>query len=144
MQIHELARKTPNKKAPLRGRGGKRGKTSGRGTKGQDSRAGRKKRPELRDFIKRVPKLRGYAFNSIVDKMVPVSLAMINERFESGDRVEPKTIAAKKIVVTSSGRYPKMKILSDGEVTKKFIVSGISISKGAKDKIEKAGGTVHA
>ena len=144
MQIHELARKTPNKKAPLRGRGGKRGKTSGRGTKGQDSRAGRKKRPELRDFIKRVPKLRGYAFNSIVDKMVPVSLAMINERFESGDRVEPKTIAEKKIVVTSSGRYPKMKILSDGEVTKKFIVSGISISKGAKDKIEKAGGTVHA
>ena len=76
--------------------------------------------------------------------MVPVSLAMINERFEPGDRVEPKTIAAKKIVVTSSGRYPKMKILSDGEVTKKFIVSGISISKGAKDKIEKAGGTVHA
>lgn len=144
MQIHDLARKTPNKKAPLRGRGGKRGKTSGRGTKGQDSRSGRKKRPELRDFIKRVPKLRGYAFNSIVDKMVPVSLAMVNERFESGDRVDPQTIVAKKIVMTISGRYPRMKILSDGEVTKKLTISDVSISKGAKEKVEKAGGTVHA
>ena len=41
------------------GRGGKRGKTSGRGGKGQTARAGNKRRPELRDFIKRIPKLRG-------------------------------------------------------------------------------------
>jgi ribosomal protein L15 len=59
MQFHSLKRKTPNKKSRQVGRGGTRGKTSGRGTKGQNARAGRKKRPELRDFIKRVPKLRG-------------------------------------------------------------------------------------
>ncbi|MBX4181358.1 uL15 family ribosomal protein [Candidatus Parcubacteria bacterium] len=59
MQFHTLTRKTPNKKKKLVGRGGTRGKTSGRGTKGQNARAGHKKRPELRDFIKRVPKLRG-------------------------------------------------------------------------------------
>lgn len=59
MQFHSLKRKTPNRKSRAVGRGGKRGKTSGRGTKGQNARAGRKKRPELRDFIKRVPKLRG-------------------------------------------------------------------------------------
>jgi len=59
MQFHTLRRNTPNKKSKTVGRGGKRGKTSGRGTKGQNARAGRKKRPELRDFIKRVPKLRG-------------------------------------------------------------------------------------
>lgn len=59
MQFHTLKRKTPNKKSKQVGRGGTRGKTSGRGTKGQNARAGRKKRPELRDFIKRVPKLRG-------------------------------------------------------------------------------------
>jgi large subunit ribosomal protein L15 len=59
MQFHTLVRKTPNKKSKQVGRGGTRGKTSGRGTKGQNARAGRKKRPELRDFIKRVPKLRG-------------------------------------------------------------------------------------
>lgn len=59
MQFHSLKRKTPNKKSRQVGRGGTRGKTAGRGTKGQNARAGRKKRPELRDFIKRVPKLRG-------------------------------------------------------------------------------------
>jgi large subunit ribosomal protein L15 len=64
MQFHSLKRKTPNKKSKQVGRGGTRGKTSGRGTKGQNARAGRKKRPELRDFIKRVPKLRGRGKNS--------------------------------------------------------------------------------
>ena len=64
MQFHTLKRKTPNHKKKTVGRGGTRGKTSGRGTKGQNARAGRKKRPELRDFIKRVPKLRGRGKNS--------------------------------------------------------------------------------
>ena len=65
MQFHSLKRKTPNKKSKAVGRGGKRGKTSGRGTKGQNARAGRKKRPELRDFIKHVPKLRGRGRSSL-------------------------------------------------------------------------------
>lgn len=65
MQFHTLKRKTPNKKSKQVGRGGTRGKTSGRGTKGQNARAGRKKRPELRDFIKRVPKLRGRGVSSL-------------------------------------------------------------------------------
>ncbi|MDO8424168.1 MAG: uL15 family ribosomal protein [bacterium] len=65
MQFHTLKRKTPNKKSKMVGRGGTRGKTSGRGTKGQNARAGRKKRPELRDFIKRVPKLRGRGKSSL-------------------------------------------------------------------------------
>jgi large subunit ribosomal protein L15 len=64
MQYHSLKRKTPNKKSRQVGRGGTRGKTSGRGTKGQNARAGHKNRPELRDFIKRIPKLRGRGKNS--------------------------------------------------------------------------------
>ena len=48
-----------------RGQSSTRGKTSGRGTKGQNARAGRKKRPELRDIIKRVPKLRGRGVSSL-------------------------------------------------------------------------------
>ncbi len=59
MQLHNLKKNTGNKKRRQVGRGGKRGKTSGRGTKGQNARAGRKKRPELRDIIKHIPKLRG-------------------------------------------------------------------------------------
>lgn len=65
MQFHTLKRKTANKKSRQVGRGGTRGKTSGRGTKGQNARAGHKNRPELRDFIKRVPKLRGRGKSSL-------------------------------------------------------------------------------
>ncbi len=63
MQFHTIKRKSPNKKSKQVGRGGTRGKTSGRGTKGQNARSGRKKRPELRDTIKRIPKLRGRGKN---------------------------------------------------------------------------------
>lgn len=65
MQYHNLISKTKRKKSRQVGRGGTRGKTSGKGTKGQNARAGRKKRPELRDIIKRIPKLRGRGTSSL-------------------------------------------------------------------------------
>lgn len=65
MQFHNLQSKTKRKRSRQVGRGGTRGKTSGKGTKGQNARAGRKKRPELRDIIKRVPKLRGRGKSSL-------------------------------------------------------------------------------
>ncbi|MBX4206209.1 uL15 family ribosomal protein [Candidatus Parcubacteria bacterium] len=73
MQFHTLKRKTPNKKSKQVGRGGTRGKTSGRGTKGQNARSGRKKRPELRDFIKRVPKLRGRGKSSLKSRQAKLT-----------------------------------------------------------------------
>jgi ribosomal protein L15 len=73
MQFHSLKRKTPNKKSRQVGRGGTRGKTSGRGTKGQNARAGRKKRPELRDFIKRIPKLRGRGKSSLKSRQTKLT-----------------------------------------------------------------------
>lgn len=65
MQIHLLKRKHKNKKDRIVGRGGKHAKTSGRGGKGQTARAGNKRRPELRDIIKKLPKNRGYRFKSV-------------------------------------------------------------------------------
>ena len=65
MQIHNLKRLHKNKKDRIVGRGGKHAKTSGRGGKGQTARAGNKRRPELRDIIKKLPKNRGYQFKSI-------------------------------------------------------------------------------
>lgn len=65
MQIHNLKRNHKNKKDRIVGRGGKHAKTSGRGGKGQTARSGNKRRPELRDIIKRLPKSRGYQFKSI-------------------------------------------------------------------------------
>ena len=59
MQLHELQPDTPNKNRKRIGRGGKRGTTSGRGQKGQTSRAGHRIRPAERDLIQRLPKLKG-------------------------------------------------------------------------------------
>ena len=144
MQLHDIKRKTKDKKRPLIGRGGKRGKTSGKGTKGQKSRSGRKMRPELRDFIKRMPKLRGYAFKSFADRSVVVLLSTIEKNYKEGERVEPKTLVSKGIVAKQENKFPRVKILGNGEITKKFTVSGVEISVSAKTAIEKAGGKVHA
>ena len=70
MQIHNLKRNHKNKKNRIVGRGGKHAKTSGRGGKGQTARSGNKRRPELRDIIKRLPKNRGYQFKSIQNDFI--------------------------------------------------------------------------
>jgi ribosomal protein L15 len=70
MQKHNLKRAHKNKKDRMVGRGGKHAKTSGRGGKGQTARAGNKRRPELRDIIKKLPKNRGYRFNSVRQDIV--------------------------------------------------------------------------
>ena len=97
MQTHNLKRKTPNKETKIIGRGGTRGKTSGRGGKGQTARAGNKKRPEWRDFIKRMPKLRGYSFQSIKgvnSPVIAINLDIINSVFKDGATVKPSTLFA--------------------------------------------------
>ncbi len=147
MKLHDLKRKTPNYKAAQVGRGGKRGKTSGRGTKGQDSRSGHKKRPELRDFIKKVPKMRGRgknSFKSYAEHVIVVPLSAIEKGYKDGERVEPATLVKKGIVERTEGNFPRVKILLSGSITKKVTVSGVEISASTKAAIEKAGGTVHA
>src|SRR5262245_30701833 len=83
MQIHNLKRLHKNKKDRIVGRGGKHAKTSGRGGKGQTARAGNKRRPELRDIIKKLPKQRGYQFKSFQRETVVArdTLASKGEKF---------------------------------------------------------------
>jgi large subunit ribosomal protein L15 len=85
MQIHNLKRLHKNKKDRIVGRGGKHAKTSGRGGKGQTARAGNKRRPELRDIIKKLPKNRGYRFNSFKKVLVikKEALAAKGEKFSA-------------------------------------------------------------
>lgn len=143
MQIHNLKRKTPNRETELVGRGGKRGKTSGRGQKGQNSRAGRKKRPELRERIKKLPKLRGYMFKSIKTEYVwPINVGQLAELFPQGGNITPALIAKSGLAQVYKGKNPVVKILGAGEITKKINVSGCKVSASAKVKIEKAGGTI--
>lgn len=145
MQLHELKRRTPNKKKKTVGRGGTRGKTSGRGHKGQKARAGHRIRPEIRDFIKKLPKLRGRGVNSntpVSDAKYPVNLSVLNTIFKDGDKVTPATIKKSGIIKTRKGTFPKIKILGTGDIDKKLTIADCSVSKAAAEKIEKAGGKV--
>lgn len=145
MQSHELKRVTKNKKHRQMGRGGTRGKTSGRGTKGQNARAGHKKRPEIRDFIKRLPKLRGRGKNlntSIQSKFSTVNLGLLNKLCKNGDVVSPETLVKYNVLTMSKGNLPKVKILATGALDKKLSFEGCLVSATAKTAIEKAGGSV--
>ena len=129
----------------LVGRGGTRGKTSGRGTKGQKARSGHKIRPELRDFIKKIPRLRGRGKNSnltIQDKNVVVHLGTLQKSFKGGEVITRELLIEKGIINRSNGKIPAVKILSDGEFSIKLSFKGLPISKTAKEKIEKAGGEI--
>jgi large subunit ribosomal protein L15 len=144
MQLHQLKPRTKRMKSAQVGRGGKRGKTSGRGTKGQKARAGRKIRPEIRDMIKRLPKLRGRgksAFKSITEKPLAINLSALSV-FSSGEKVTPSTLVAKGVTASYKGRIPAVKILGTGEISTKLSFEGCTVSASAREKIEKAGGMV--
>lgn len=144
--LNSLKRTTENKKAKLVGRGGTRGKTSGRGTKGQKARAGHKIRPHIRDIIKKYPKLRGRGKNinkTFVIKPATVNVGLLQKKFEASEVVTPATLFAKKLITRSKGVLPHVKILATGEISKKLEVFDCEVSASAKTKIEKAGGKVN-
>ena len=144
MQIHNVQRNTKQKTHVQLGRGGRHGKTSGRGGKGQTARAGNKRRPELRDAIKKIPKLRGYKFKSIETAFYPVNLESLQKAFNAGETVSLETLLEKKVFRLKGAKNPRVKILGRGELTKKLTVKGCAMSATAKAAIEKAGGTVEA
>jgi large subunit ribosomal protein L15 len=141
MQFHSLKRVHKNKRSSSVGRGGRRGKTSGRGTKGQNARAGRKKRPELRDIVKKIPKLRGYRFASIQAKPVSVALRTIERHFKAGDVVTPLALIEKGIMTPNQVSSRGVKVIGDA-IKIKISLSESKVSKGAKSAIEAAGGSV--
>jgi large subunit ribosomal protein L15 len=142
MQIHQLELKHKLKKRKRVGRGGKRGTYSGRGSKGQRSRAGRKFKPAIRGLIKRYPKLRGYKFKRVTLKPVVVNIETLEKKFKAADTVTSKVLIERGVIRRIRGRLPKVKILGFGKLTKKLTIEGCQVSKSAREKIEKAGGIV--
>lgn len=148
MQLHNIKKSSGITTKRRIGRGGKRGKTSGKGHKGQKSRAGHKIRPAERDIIKRLPKLRGHGknrsrtVNPDIVKPTIVNLSVLEVHFKDDERVSPKTLVVKKLVNTLSGRVPKVKVLGYGTLTKKLTIAECEVSKSAKEAIEKAGGKI--
>lgn len=127
-----------------RGQSSTRGKTSGRGGKGQTARAGAKIRPEWRDIIKKLPKLRGWGKNRRrgVVAMRPrphvLSLVRVEKAFDVGEEVNVRALCEKGFM-----RAPhSVKIVGNTPLTKKFVFRGIAVSRGARAAIEGAGGTV--
>lgn len=144
MQLHDLKPKTPRAGSKRVGRGNAsgKGKTSGRGTKGQKARAGHRIRPDIRERLKKLPKLRGYRFASIQEKPAVINVAALESAFASGESVTPTTLRERGMVRARKGALPVVKILGEGELTKKLAVADCTVSASAKAKIEKAGGSV--
>jgi len=134
MQIHQLKPKNKNKKRKRVGRGGKRGTYSGKGLKGQKSRAGRTTHPEIRDFIKKFPKLKGYRSNT-QDKVAIVNVGALNV-FDESTVINPQSLLEKKLIRRIKGKTPKVKILGKGDVKKKLKIERCEFSKTAKEKID--------
>jgi len=142
MQLNSLQRNTRQQGPKRVGRGGKRGKTAGRGTKGQKARAGHRIRPEVRDRIKKIPKLRGYRFHGAGTKPAVVKLGDINKLFSAGATINPGALLEQKLVRRRGGVLPAVKILSGGTLTKNFQFIGCKVSATAHAQIEKAGGKI--
>lgn len=140
--MNSIKRKNPNTKSRQVGRGGKRGKTSGRGTKGQNSRAGRKKRPEMRDVIKKIPKLRGYKFSGRKDKPVIVKISIIEKNLKSDEKITPQKLIELGLAKKVSGRVPRIKILSDKKLETKIFIKGCLVSESVKKQVLELGGSV--
>jgi large subunit ribosomal protein L15 len=142
MQIHELQRKHKNKGKKRVGRGGRKGTYSGKGMKGQSSRAGRKMVPIIREFIKRYPKLKGYRAFRFAEDTAVVNLRDLEKVTKDGETINPENLIKKEIIGNIKGKTPKVKILGTGKITKKLVIENCKLSKSAKEAIEKAGGTI--
>jgi len=142
MQLHELKPKHKSKGKKRIGRGGKKGTYSGKGNKGQSSRAGRKMAPIIRELIKRYPKLRGYRRFVLKDYSVAVNLETLENNFKTGDIINPENLIKSGIVRMIKGKAPEIKILGSGKLTKQLTIENCKVSKSAKEAIEKAGGSI--
>ena len=136
MQLHNLKPKTKFRKSRRVGRGGKRGTTSGRGTKGQSARAGHKIMPALRDIMKKIPKSRGYKFRPFKSKPADLNLDTLDKNFKEGDTVTPEILVKKGLICRVKGKVPAVKILGRGELKKRLILKDVLLSLSVKTKLK--------
>ena len=139
MQLHQLQPIHGFKGKKRIARGGKRGTYSGRGQKGQKSRAGAKIRPAERDLIIRIPKLRGFRNKPVGPKPLIINVGDLNKQFDNNQTINKKILQEKGFIRKMSQR---VKILGEGELKKTLEIEGIELSKKAEEKIKAAGGRI--
>ena len=139
--VHRGIHKFKKRRRVGRGPGSGHGKTSARGHKGQKSRAGWSQSPIFQGgampLVRRVPK-RGFN-NRWALQVATVNVGDLEKLFDAGAEVTPEALAEKNV---AKHRYDVLKILGDGELSKKLKVSAHRFSKSAQAAIEKAGGEV--
>ena len=144
MKLHDLKPDKGSKTARKRvGRGiaAGRGKTAGRGTKGQGARGRRGKRAYFEGgqlpLVRRLPFKRGFTNPFRIDYQ-EVNLDFLNTRFEDGDIVTPQALVDKGIIRDAD---KPIVVLGRGELDRKLSVQAHRITAGAQQKIEQAGGS---
>ncbi len=142
MRLHDLKPRPGAKHRRKRlgqGESSGHGKTSGRGGKGQTARSGSSIRIGFEGgqmpLIRRIPK-RGFNNTRHGTRYLPVNLEVLN-RFDDGARVDEASLRSLGL---ANGRAAGIKILGDGELTRKLTVSAHAFSASAKAKIEAKGG----
>jgi large subunit ribosomal protein L15 len=142
MNLHDVNKGIKKRKKLMRvgrGPGSGQGKTAGRGNKGQGQLAGWAMHPAFEGgqmpLYRRIPK-RGFN-NRWALKVRTVNVGDFDESFDAGTEINPESLRQ-----AVKGRYDVLKVLGDGEVTKKFKVSAHQFSKSAEAKIKAAGGEV--
>ena len=144
MKLNELSPSVPKKNRKRIGRGNSSGwgKTAGKGSNGQNSRAGGGVKPYFEGgqmpIYRRVPK-RGFSHTIFKKEYTVISLAFLNENFNDGEEVSLETLFNKCLI--KKGR-DGIKVLGNGELNKKLTVKVHKISKSAKAVVEAKGGTV--
>jgi large subunit ribosomal protein L15 len=146
MNLHTLKTRPGSKHRVKRlgcGESSGHGKTSGKGHKGQKARSGGSIRLGFEGgqmpLIRRLPK-RGFNNAAFKTRYAIVNLDTLNQ-FDNGASVDEKTLLEAKLI---RGNYDGIKILGSGELTKKLTITADKVSATAKEKIEKAGGSVVA
>ncbi len=140
--VHRGIKKNKPRRRIGRGPGSGHGKTSGRGHKGQGSRSGYSRQVVFQGgtmpMIRRIPK-RGFN-NKWALKVVHVNVEDLENTFTAGDEITPELLASKALIPAN---FDVLKILGNGDLSKKFKVSAHRFSASAQEKIEKAGGELN-
>jgi large subunit ribosomal protein L15 len=145
-EITELVGSHKKRKRLGRGIGSGHGKTCGRGTKGAGSRSGwggsirASREGGQMPFFRRIPK-RGFSNVRFTTEYAVINIKALESRFEDGAEVNPDLLV--KAGLLPDTKLP-VKVLGEGELTKKLNVTAAVFSKSAAEKISKAGGTVTA
>jgi large subunit ribosomal protein L15 len=138
-QVNQGIHKRKTRKRVGRGPGSGHGKTAGRGHKGQGQLAGWTQSAVFEGgrmpLVRRVPK-RGF-HNQWGRRVAIINVGQLDAAFDAGAEVNPEQLQAKGLV---KGRYDELKVLSEGDLSKKLRISAHRFSKVAREKIERAGG----